>query len=352
VARIAAGSNGSTGKRARLRRALGASVAAVAYAALLVAPAAANVDCGDTITQDTKLKHDLRNCTGDGLVIDASDVTLDLNGHVVDGDGSGGGHGVVIAPSRQGVVVKNGKVRQFNDGVFVGQEGRGHRLLHLRLLDNRRIGLHLEGAIENSLVRSVESAGNDDHGFSVFLSTGIVFERATASGNGGRGFELAALDEGVVDESGARNNGDDGLFLDANSNGVLVRDFVADRNQDSGLLVSGSGHTLLRVRSVKTDGDGITLFASRYKLLDSFASNNAADGVFVIAFADEGLLRGNTANENEDDGFDVDSPDTTLRRNTANDNGNVGIDAVAGVTDLGGNRAKGNGGQDCVSVDC
>src|SRR4051794_40004914 len=43
------------------------------------------VQCGDVITQDTKLDSDLTNCPGDGIVIGADDIELDLNGHTIDG---------------------------------------------------------------------------------------------------------------------------------------------------------------------------------------------------------------------------------------------------------------------------
>ena len=42
--------------------------------------------CGDTITVDTTLTRDLVNCPNNGLIIGANNITLDLNGHVIDGD--------------------------------------------------------------------------------------------------------------------------------------------------------------------------------------------------------------------------------------------------------------------------
>jgi hypothetical protein len=42
-----------------------------------------HVGCGDVITQDTTLDSDLSACPGDGIVIGASDITLDLGGHTV-----------------------------------------------------------------------------------------------------------------------------------------------------------------------------------------------------------------------------------------------------------------------------
>src|SRR6266702_2939998 len=44
--------------------------------------------CGDTITVDTKLVKDLVDCPNNGIVIGADNITLDLNGHVIDGDGA------------------------------------------------------------------------------------------------------------------------------------------------------------------------------------------------------------------------------------------------------------------------
>ena len=65
-------------------------VALVTWALLgmLVSEALANhVTCGDVITTDTTLDSDLLDCPGHGIVIGAPGITLDLNGHTVDGDG-------------------------------------------------------------------------------------------------------------------------------------------------------------------------------------------------------------------------------------------------------------------------
>ena len=43
------------------------------------------VTCGQTLTHSVKLARDLTNCPGNGLVIGANRITVDLNGHTVDG---------------------------------------------------------------------------------------------------------------------------------------------------------------------------------------------------------------------------------------------------------------------------
>ena len=47
--------------------------------------------CGATITSDVRLDTDLINCPGNGLVIGASGITIDLRGHTIDGTGDGFG---------------------------------------------------------------------------------------------------------------------------------------------------------------------------------------------------------------------------------------------------------------------
>ena len=60
------------------------AITALVGAIFALAPGAAQAAdpaCGDTITTDTTLHADLVNCPGDGLVIGANNITLNLNGH-------------------------------------------------------------------------------------------------------------------------------------------------------------------------------------------------------------------------------------------------------------------------------
>src|SRR5438132_11034588 len=75
---------------------------------------AANVNCGDVITQSTTLDSDL-NCSGTGILIGADNVTLDLSGHTVAGDGGRLGQiGIANTEGHDHVVVKNGAVTGFS----------------------------------------------------------------------------------------------------------------------------------------------------------------------------------------------------------------------------------------------
>src|SRR5215510_2437000 len=83
--------------------------------------------CGDVITVNTRLASDLVNCPDNGLVIGADNITLDLNGHVIDGDGTRVPScppdatcdtGVDNTAGHSHVTVKGGSIRQFNVGVW------------------------------------------------------------------------------------------------------------------------------------------------------------------------------------------------------------------------------------------
>src|SRR5215208_1436478 len=93
----------------------GRSIAATAGAAVCLAAAIvigagtaqAAVFCGKSITRDTTLKANLKNCPGEGLVIDAGDITLNLNGHKIDGENAVASAGVRVF-GHAGVTIKGG----------------------------------------------------------------------------------------------------------------------------------------------------------------------------------------------------------------------------------------------------
>jgi parallel beta-helix repeat protein len=93
---------------------MGLGLAAALLALIPGAASAQPLACGQTITKDTTLHGDLGPCPGDGLVIGATNVKLDLNGHVIIGDNTGDGDvGVRNDAGYDGTVVENGRIRRF-----------------------------------------------------------------------------------------------------------------------------------------------------------------------------------------------------------------------------------------------
>ena len=124
---------------------------------------ASHVSCGDKITADTTLDSDLVDCPNNGIVIGADGVTLDLNGHLIDGDGTEA-RGCdretelcdfgVANDGHDGVTVRDGSVREFGVGVFVGGARKN------RVLNISASGHDFFGAVVGGSSRSVIRGGS------------------------------------------------------------------------------------------------------------------------------------------------------------------------------------------------
>ena len=102
----------------------------------LVSPAAAeHVQCGDVITESVTLDSDVGPCPGDGLVVVADNVTVDLNGFRVFGlNGPEEQVGIRLVDV-SGVTVQNGTVTDFDAGVAI-EGGSGNTVRTLLVRDN------------------------------------------------------------------------------------------------------------------------------------------------------------------------------------------------------------------------
>jgi parallel beta-helix repeat protein len=151
--------------------ALGAVIFALAGAAFLALgrgnqALASHVSCGDKITTDTRLDSDLTDCPNNGIVIGADGITLDLNGHLIDGDGTPFAacprrkfcDGGVISVGHDGITVVGGSVREFDAGVLVGNARRS-RVLGVSSSENRFFGFVVFGSAR-SLVRDCSGSDN------------------------------------------------------------------------------------------------------------------------------------------------------------------------------------------------
>jgi hypothetical protein len=83
--------------------------------------------------------------TGAAITVNANDVTIDLKGFKLDGSGAGAGTLTigVLASSRRGVTVRNGRIRGFVHGVQIN--GTGATIEDLSLDSNTDVGVYCSG---------------------------------------------------------------------------------------------------------------------------------------------------------------------------------------------------------------
>jgi parallel beta-helix repeat protein len=326
-----------------IRLAAGVLVACGVLFAPATDAAASHVSCGAVVTTNTTLDSDLVNCPGDGIVIGAPGITLDLDGHLIDGAGSG--DGIDDEAGYDGITVMNGRVQEFATGVhLVFADDSAFKLLTVAQSDAFSLDRSDRNLISRNSVDGQIGIFND--------SDANVIERNTAVQIAMIGGDPGGGDRNQI----VRNSVLGALFGIEATNGEdtsIERNFVL--GGASGIIVSdGTLRSRVTLNSVSGAGVGIAIGgALETVLVRNDASGNAGDGINVGSASFSTTLDRNTANRNGDDGIDVDQAVTALFGNTANDNADFGIESVFGVADGGDNRASGNGNPaQCLNVAC
>src|SRR5215208_3610545 len=354
---------------------------------------ASHVSCGDRITADTTLDADLVNCPNHGIVIGADDVTLDLNGHLVDGDGTPAANCDnqkepcdfgLFNDGHDGVTVMHGSVREFAAGVLFGTatgRARDNRVLGVASTTNEFIGLGIFSQIRG-LVRNSSGDGSLDregNGLALGDSTHVRIVNNSFRHNAHLGIVTFDSTRNLIQGNLFARNADEGILMEGGDRFQVRRNrFVRDditlgpgsRNVISHNRISRprdgirveKGHDNLVAHNVVVDARhvGITLGihdpfigGARNTVLGNLVKGSRVDGIVVVRKDRGSLLTGNIVIGSGGDGFDVDSRATTLTGNRAVRNDDLGIEAVFGVIDGGGNKARANGNPlQCTNITC
>lgn len=299
-----------------------ASVLGVASLGLVLAsPAHAVVlTCGDILsTPNTTvvLTADV-DCTTSsaqfGVAIAADNITLDLNGHTVRGDGKQPNDGTSnwgvyvtsLLGSADNAVVKDGEITAFNTGVYLEQvngatlqildvhhnvgpdasgifgegiqtfEGGTHTITQNKINDNGPFaGLDIFGPTNNNIVTVNQVANNN------------IFASPTATTMQDIGIWLINLNpaqtttNNTIDTNSVTGNGLDGIQVATFTNGNTV-----DTNN-----VTGNGFGQTR-RPDRRDGDGIAIFGSSNVVDTNQVLSNGGNGIGIELQANPNPLNG------------------------------------------------------------
>jgi parallel beta-helix repeat protein len=358
---------------------------------------ASQASCGDRITADTTLEQDLINCPNHGIVIAADGVTLDLNGHLVDGDGTPAADCNqreepcdfgLFNDGHDGVTVMHGSVREFAAGVLFGTvtgRARDNRVLGVSSTRNQFTGIgffsQVRGLVRNSSgdgsldregdglalgdshdVRIVNNSfrHNPHNGIGSFESSRNVIKGNLTSRNRAIGILLEMADRNLVRRNRSVRDGEIGIYVAPGNRNVIARNRVSHPrrgDEGRGIEVDGGDHNVIARNSVRGTRDtGISVGFD--VVVGNVVRRNrirgaGKDGVHIDDKARHTLVEGNHAFGAKDDGLDVNNSTTTLTRNEARRNGDLGIEAVFGVINGGGNIARYNGDpRQCTNIFC
>jgi len=221
---------------------------------------AAEVRCGDTITADSTIHADLTNCPGDGLVIRADNITLDLNGHTIDGDarpGTTDPDAGIRLETHHGVTVHNGIVQEFDTGVLLDAAGQ-NVLRRLTVLRSGARGIQLQNGSNHNRLDFDTSSDNGRSGIGLLSSDDNLVQRSTASGNPFNGFAGFTARHNVIRANDFSHN-EAGLGVQDGSNNNRIIGNRTTSNAFVGIAVEGSDHNSITGNHSMRSGAGMIL---------------------------------------------------------------------------------------------
>jgi parallel beta-helix repeat protein len=235
--------------------------------------------CGDTITVNTKLTGDLTNCPGDGLVIGADDITLDLNGHTIDGDNVPApcdpsvcetDFGIDNTGGHSNVTIRGGTVQEFDIGA--GADGASQsRVRDMSALSNLAFGVLLSNSTDSVIAKSSLS-GNEISGVVLVDSSGNEIERNSLSDNGQTAAFLFSSNDNDLEKNVFDGN-DEGIAVHAGRGNQLRRNSIS-HSTGAGILVGdGGSRNLVERNRLAGNGDGIVFDGDDNAVVANFVAD-------------------------------------------------------------------------------
>jgi parallel beta helix pectate lyase-like protein len=267
-----------------------------------------HVDCGMTVTTDLTLTQNITGCSGDGLDVVATGVTIDLGGHTIRGTGSG--TGAVL--SGEGITVQNGTIEGFATGVDTSGD---QQLAALRNLVVDQNGLGVSARQGHGLVIDHSAIlQNSDDGVRLTVAPQATISNSLIARNGGAGIDVP------VDSSDAAHFTNDTVVGNAGA-GIFV---VSSTTTATNNVVTGNG------------GGGIVAGESLAPILGP---------AYVFS--------GNNVSENTGLGLSACVLDPLRSPPDPCATGKDELDHQIGMTDGGGNVATGNtDARQCLNISC
>ncbi len=227
-------------------------------------PLAISPSCGQVITQNVVLSSNLNCADSDGLIVGASDIVIDLNGHTISGpavdsqEKTSSKVGVMI-PNMNNVVVQDGTIQGFQAGILM--TGSQNVELSNIISKNNQIGAFSTGA---SIVNAHLSIFmNNQIGFAAHstqqatIQDNILFQNTLA------GITLVNSDNGLLTLNSITASGN-GLYVDnqSNNNKININNVLLntiDINNANGLPVNTNVNTFDQNNCMTANPSGICI---------------------------------------------------------------------------------------------
>jgi CSLREA domain-containing protein len=310
-------------------------------------PVATAVSCGQVLTQSVRVKNSLTDCPAGGLVIGADDITVDLDGHTIDGVGEGAG---IRNPRFDGVTVTNGSVQEFSVGVAVDPSAR-NVVSTLNATLNALAGIQLSGA-RDAAVRTNTLGANEGEAIALLGGTqATVVRDNTITGNLGRGIWIESSSGNRIEDNSITASEDAAIALDGAANTTLRRNSLSANVGGIEVLAFSHG-TRLERNTVTSGGGGILVAQSNAAQVLENQVQQTTDAGITLDMSNGGVVRRNDLRFNNGGIMLSDSSGNRVESNNASGTTGtgIGIDGASLSNVVAMNTAGSNGGEG-IAVD-
>jgi parallel beta-helix repeat protein len=270
------------------------------------APVPSQVGCGEFVVTSIRLTNDLLDCPGHGLIVGAHGITIDLDGHVIDGTGIEAG---IVNNGFDSVTVTNGHIHEFDFGVMLNPGTSLNVVSGLRVEMNQEAGIGLSDADQNGNGNTIRenTVVSNSYGVALFSNTlntllrdndfganqadAIHMEGATANrvlsndivGSSGAGVFMQGGGDNVVADNELLTNLGGGVSVGEElipSNNNRVEHNIIEDSGGAGLAVNDSTGTQLIFNDVRgSNGPGAALDLARNSLVRGNDLRSNAGGI-------------------------------------------------------------------------
>jgi len=283
------------------------------------------------------LTKDLKVTQQAGITVKADNVTLDMMGFSIIGDGSK--FNGISLDGTHNVTVQNGTIRNFGAAGIFATTGDGLRILQIRAIDNGSGGIFAFSS--GTLISECMAWGNKSVG--IAAGNNSIVRSSISRNNQGNGIS-AETGSAVIGNSVYGNKGEYGI----SAGGSTVKENNVNDNADTGIF---SGSSTLIGNTVSGNGGwGILAQDGSTVLSNTVGMNNKTDSADKggISVGDDCQIKGNTVVSNKRNNILVSGSDNMIEENLVTDSlGGNGINFAHPSNGpqnfYANNRASGNG---------
>ncbi|MGB9120552.1 MAG: right-handed parallel beta-helix repeat-containing protein [Candidatus Angelobacter sp.] len=286
------------------------SIAGLLLIAAIAATPAFAVQCGDIIQTDLTLTSNL-NCAGTALRVFGPNITIDLNGHNITGDGTGDG---ILIPVT-GVTLKGkGRISNFETGVHLATAD--NIVIYDLTIENNLTGINVaRGGGIRIFDNTIRGGANGQIGVAMEAVIHTALYRNTISGFSQIGVVIPTGDPPdesipVISENVIRENQTGISIRGLDSDSIIRGNFIVD-NKLNGIEIASifeAGCTIQENQVLRNGGNGILLQGGSLTgclIENNLVEKNNLDGISIVEDvqpANQGILvEGNRLSQNGTD---------------------------------------------------